>query len=118
MALIRKILLVFVLSFPAIALSSAPAYAAQFEITPFAGFTWGGTFTDSVTGTTLRVDDTSSYGLILGIQADERTTYELYVSRQVTRLRTDKGPFTGNPLFDLDIEYYHIGGTYTEAEGR
>ncbi len=118
MALIRKILLLLVLSPWAIALSSSPADAAQFEITPFAGFTWGGTFTDSVTGTTLRADDTKSYGLMLDFQIDERTQYELYVSRQATRLRTDKGPFTGNPLFDLDIEYYHIGGTYTEAEGK
>ncbi len=112
------ILLLLVLSPWAIALSSSPADAAQFEITPFAGFTWGGTFTDSVTGTTLRADDTKSYGLMLDFQIDERTQYELYVSRQATRLRTDKGPFTGNPLFDLDIEYYHIGGTYTEAEGK
>ncbi len=116
--LIRKILLALVLSLAIAALSSASAAAAQFEITPFAGLTWGGTFSDSVTGTTLRADDTTSYGLMLDIQKDERAQYELYISRQATRLRTDQGPFTGNPLFDLDIEYYHIGGTYTEAEGR
>jgi opacity protein-like surface antigen len=95
-----------------------PADAAQFEITPFAGHTWGGEFTDSVTGNTLKVDETANYGLMVDVEKDDRSQYELYMSRQSTQLKTDGGLFTGKPLFDLDIWYVHIGGTYTEAEGR
>ncbi len=95
-----------------------PARAAQFEITPFAGHTWGGEFTDAVTGNTAEVGESADYGLMLDVRKDDRSQYELYVSRQSTRLTTGQGLFTGNPLFDLDIWYFHVGGTYTEAEGR
>jgi opacity protein-like surface antigen len=95
-----------------------PAAAGNFEITPFAGQTWGGEFSDSVTGTTLKVDETGSYGVMLDIKQDEQSQIELYFSRQATQLKTDGGLFTGNPLFNLDIEYYHIGGTYSPAPGR
>jgi opacity protein-like surface antigen len=94
-----------------------PAIAGDFEITPFAGYTWGGEFNDSVTGATLKVDETSNYGIMLDINLvdnnqEGQSQIELYFSRQATQLRTDTGTFTGNPLFNLDIEYYHIGGTY------
>jgi opacity protein-like surface antigen len=109
-------------AFAALALIAAlfplPAVAADFEITPFAGQTWGGEFSDSVTGTTLKVDETGSYGFMLDIKQDAQSQIELYFSRQATQLKTDGGLFTGNPLFDLDIEYYHLGGTYSPSPGR
>jgi hypothetical protein len=94
------------------------ARAAEFEITPFAGYTMGGDFTDAVTGKTLSFDDTSSYGIMLDIKQAEDSWIELYFSRQQTRLKADEGPFYGNPLFDVDIEYYHLGGTFGQATGR
>jgi len=95
-----------------------PAFAGNYEITPFVGYTAGGEFSDSETGTTLKVDETSNYGIMVDIKQDEQTQIELYFSRQATRLKTDSGPFTGEPLFDLDIEYYHVGGTYGTGTGK
>jgi opacity protein-like surface antigen len=92
-----------------------PAIAGNYEITPFGGYTWGGQFTDSVTGTTLKVDETANYGVMVDFKQDEQSQIELYFSRQNTQLKTDSGLFTGNPLFDLDIEYYHVGGTYSPS---
>jgi opacity protein-like surface antigen len=94
------------------AFSPLPAIAGNFEITPFAGYTWGGEFNDSVTGAKLTVDETSNYGVIVDISQKEQTQIELYFSHQATQLKASSGPFTGNPLFDLDIDYYHLGGTY------
>ena len=99
------------------------AIAGNYEITPFAGYTWGGEFTDSVTGTTLNVDETDNYGVMLDInmvdiKQEEQSQIELYFSHQATKLRTDNGLFTGNPLFNLDINYYHIGGTYGADLGK
>ncbi len=91
------------------------ALAAGFEITPFAGYTWGGQFSDTETNTTLEVKEANSYGVILDVNQDEQSQIELYYSHQASRLNAKSGLFTGNPLFDLDIEYYHIGGTYTLA---
>ncbi len=90
-----------------------PAIAGDFEVTPFGGYTWGGQFNDSVTGITLKVDETANYGVMVDIKQEEQTQIELYFSRQNTKLKADTGLFTGNPLFDLDIEYYHVGGTYS-----
>ena len=90
-------------------------YAANFELTPFAGYTWGGQFSDSVTSTTLEVKETNNYGVMLDIKQDEQSQIELYISRQASQLKASNALFTGNPLFDLDIEYYHIGGTYAPS---
>jgi opacity protein-like surface antigen len=98
------------------------AIAGNFEITPFAGYTMGGEFNDAVTGKSLSFDDTSSYGIMVDFKqpADKEggeSWIELYYSRQQTRLKADQGPFFGDPLFDVDIEYYHLGGTYGQATG-
>jgi hypothetical protein len=106
-----------------VALYPVPAIAADIEVTPFAGYTMGGEFTDAVTGKSLSFDDTSSYGIMLDFKqpVDKEggeSWIELYYSRQQTRLKADQGPFFGNPLFDVNIEYYHIGGTYGQATGK
>lgn len=81
------------------------------EITPFAGFRFGGSFEDNTTGLDLDVDEGESFGLILDVRATPETEYELFYSVQKTKLQGD-GLFGGKPLFDLDIHYLHIGGTY------
>ena len=81
------------------------------EITPFAGFRFGGSFEDNTTGTDFRVGESGSFGLILGLRDTPETHYELFYGFQRTELNGG-GIFGGTPLFDLDIHYLHIGGTY------
>ncbi|NTW66602.1 MAG: outer membrane beta-barrel protein [Nitrospirae bacterium] len=99
---------------------TTPAMAAEFEITPFAGYTAGGEFTNASTGNTLSFDETSSYGIMLDFRqaGDADAWIEVYLSRQQTKLKADQGLFTGNPLLDVNVEYYHIGGTYGQATGK
>src|SRR6185312_10105091 len=94
------------------------ALAANYEITPILGYTFGGEFEDSVTGTTLDVKDNAHYGIILDINTTPDAQIELYYSVQPTQLKADTGLFTGNPQFDLDIHYIHLGGTYGENIGK
>jgi opacity protein-like surface antigen len=82
------------------------------ELTPFAGFRFGGSFTDNTTGTDLDADEGKSFGLVLGVPATPDTDYELFYSFQATELKGGGGIFPGDTLFDLDIHYLHIGGTY------
>jgi opacity protein-like surface antigen len=82
-----------------------------FEITPFAGFRFGGSFEDNTTGTDFKVGETGSFGVILGLRETPETRYELFYSFQRTELNGG-GTFGGAPLFDLDIHYLHLGGTY------
>ena len=105
------------------ALLPVSASAAEIEITPFAGYTMGGEFTDAVTGKTLSFDDTSSYGIMVDFKQPldkegGESWIELYYSRQQTKLKADQGPFFGDPLFDVNIEYFHLGGTYGQATGK
>jgi opacity protein-like surface antigen len=93
------------------------ASAADVEITPFAGYTMGGDFTETTSGTSLGFDDTANYGIMIDIRQKEESWIELYFSRQQTQLRTDSGLLSGKALFDVDIDYYHIGGTYGTASG-
>lgn len=81
------------------------------ELTPFAGFRFGGSFEDNTTGLNLDVDEGESFGVILDVRATPETEYELFYSFQKTELQ-GKGLFAGQSLFDLDIHYLHIGGTY------
>lgn len=81
------------------------------ELTPFAGFRFGGSFEDNTTGLDLDVDEGESFGLILGLQATQESDYELFYSFQKTELKGE-GVLSGEPLFDLDIHYLHLGGTY------
>jgi hypothetical protein len=85
----------------------SPARAT--EIAPFAGQRFGGSFVDANTGTTFEFADDAAFGVILDFYSKPREQIEVYLSRQDTRLTTG-GTFTGDPLFDLTIDYYHIGG--------
>jgi opacity protein-like surface antigen len=103
---------------------ASPIGAAGVEITPFAGYTGGGDFTNVNTGQSLSFDETSSYGILLGFkQATDpkqpgTAWLELYLSKQQTKLRASQPFFTGSPSLNVDVEYYHIGGTYGQAEGK
>jgi opacity protein-like surface antigen len=81
------------------------------EITPYAGYTIGGNFTDNSTGATLDVGEGGSLGLVLGLPDTPETRYELFYGFQQTKV-TGGGTFGGETLFDLDIHYLHLGGTY------
>ena len=88
---------------------AAPAQAV--EVAPFAGYRFGGYFADTNTATEFEVADASAYGLMVDFDLEPDKQIEVYLSRQNTHL-TASGIFTGDPLFDLAIDYYHIGGIY------
>jgi len=81
------------------------------EITPYAGYSIGGNFTDNNTGTDLDVEEGGNFGLVLGLPDTPETQYELFYGFQRTKV-TGGGTFGGETLFDLDIHYLHLGGTY------
>ena len=81
------------------------------EITPYAGYTIGGSFTDNATGASLDVQEGGSFGLVLGLPDTPETQYELFYGVQRTKV-TGGGTFGGETLFDLDIHYLHLGGAY------
>lgn len=84
---------------------------ARVELTPFTGYQFGGEVEDFTTGATLELKETSNFGFILGIgEEGSGTQTEVYFSRQKTEIE-GSGAFSAASLFDLDVDYYHIGGS-------
>ena len=83
----------------------------RFELTPFAGFTFGGSLEDEDTSEDLDFDDGDILGLIFNIREKYNTQYEFLVAFDDTSAETsDLSGITED--VDLDIEYYQLGGTY------
>jgi len=93
-----------------LALGSA-LHAESLEFTPFLGYQAGGRFEDSDTGVEYDLADAACAGAILDIDLSEATQVEFYFSRQETEVESE-GLFPAETFFDLDIDYYHIGGTF------
>jgi hypothetical protein len=62
-------------------------------------------------GDVLEVKDSWAWGVILGVTVAEDGELEALFARQGTRLAS-AGMFTSQPLFDLAIESYQLGGNY------
>ena len=97
--------------------ADAQTDTSRFELTPFAGFTFGGEFEDMTSSDSLKLDDGASFGLILDIRESANTQWEILYSRQATQADTT-GLLTGGASFDLDVHYIHFGGTYLGEGNR
>jgi|WetSurMetagenome_2_1015567.scaffolds.fasta_scaffold71582_2 hypothetical protein len=82
------------------------------EVAPFIGQRYGGSFVDANTGANFQVADANAFGLVFDFDLEPDKQIEVLLSRQNTSLSTNDPLFTGNPLFNLTIDYYHIGGLY------
>ncbi len=105
----------------AIALPAFSAYAVppepNVEITPLIGYRSGGSFTDTNTGDDLDLDDSGSYGLVINVDNDANTQWEFIYSHQETSMQLTQ-LFMGQPVFDLDIDYFSFGGSYVWRDPR
>jgi opacity protein-like surface antigen len=83
--------------------------SAGIEITPMAGYRIGGEFNQVDKNAKLKFDETESYGFVIDFDQSKYKQITVLYSRQTTSLRSSDSLET-NPLTDVDIEYYHIGG--------
>jgi len=83
----------------------------NFQLTPFAGYRFGGEFEEEDSDETFELDDASSFGLIINFPYTSYTEWEIYYSQQSTSV--DAAGFQNtDDRFDLDVDYLQIGGTY------
>jgi hypothetical protein len=85
--------------------------AGRFELTPYAGYRFGGTFDDDESTISVDLDDRSSTGLIFNVREAQNTQWEVIYSRQQTIADTTQVSGLG-PRVDVDVEYLQGGGTY------
>jgi hypothetical protein len=83
--------------------SGGPAGAADWEVAPFAGVRFGGSFDDS-SGAIVDFDPAPAFGITLGRSLARETRVELTWSRQQTALEERS--------IDLDVDHLHIAGVY------
>jgi hypothetical protein len=107
--MIRQILIALLV------LLAMPAWAndrvLRYEITPFAGYRFGGSFEDDETGEEYDLDDDAAYGLIVNLAAEANTQWEFGWSRSETAVDVPSVNGSAGKL-DLDIDYFQAGGTY------
>ena len=99
----------------ALALCHAAAADAEdgkrFEITPFGGYRFGGTFEIEASEASYKLQDSSSLGLIFNLRDRDNTQWELLFSRQTPEARLVAG--TGaRPFVDMELQTLQLGGTY------
>jgi len=92
-------------------MASASESGYKFQLTPFAGYRFGGTFEDQETEAEYELDDNNSYGLILNFPSRGNTEWEVYYSTQSTVVDS-AGFVPSDTTLDLDVEYLQVGGTY------
>lgn len=83
----------------------------HWEITPFGGFQFGGDFDSIETDEDFDLDESAAYGFMVDVELDAASQIEVYFSRQETELEAEGGDFAGSSLFDVDVNYLHVGGT-------
>jgi hypothetical protein len=89
----------------------------RFQLTPFAGYRFGGTFEDKETNEEYKIDNDLSYGLAVNFPSQGNTEWEIYYSKQSSEVDAAGFVSNGNPI-DIDVEYLQIGGTYLFDESK
>jgi len=82
----------------------------RIEIVPYAGFRTGGDFEFEDVQQHAHVDSQGSLALALNLDIDANSQYQVYFSRQATRIEPTPATPGGT---DLDVAYLHFGGTLT-----
>jgi len=89
----------------------------RFQLTPFLGYRFGGTFEDQETEVEYDLENNPSLGLILNFPSKGNTEWEIYYSKQSTEVDVAGFVPSANPL-DMDVEYLQVGGTYLFEETK
>lgn len=110
--------LLALLVLPSVAMAST-----KVEISPYYGYRFGGEFESGddffFNNFGLEINDGSSYGLTVGFNVSSNSQIELLYSHQETSLLEDASFLdNGFPLFDLDVDYLHVGYLYEWKAGQ
>ena len=103
----KRYLLAVLLFLPAL----TSAQESGVEITPFAGYRFGGTFESTDTSVNYEMEDSSSFGLILNLRHKSNTQWEIFYSQQSSEVMFSEVSDV-DQIVDVDIHVLQLGGTY------
>lgn len=84
---------------------------SRFEVTPFAGYRFGGNFESTTTDTRLEINDSNAFGLLMNGYVKPDGQWEVLYSRQETDIDTQQIFITDSSV-SVDVEYIQAGGVY------
>lgn len=96
-------------------LYGGPAFAEEdlrFSLTPFAGYRMGGEVATEDESVSIKLDDSSSFGLLLNWPTKTNTEWEIHYSLQQTEARITDSDTSEETRVDFDAHTAQIGGTY------
>ena len=93
------------------AMAAAQSDPGRFEITPYAAYSFGGSFYDTETDASVSLGDSANFGLILNFRESANTQWEILYSLQNTDADLTGVATVSEPL-DIDVHYLQAGGTY------
>ena len=103
----KRYLLAMLIFLPAL----TSAQESGVEITPFAGYRFGGTFDTADTSIDYEMEDSSSFGLILNFRHKSNTQWEIFYSQQRSEATFSEISVI-DQVVDVDIHVLQLGGTY------
>lgn len=92
----------------AVVLASAPAVAADYSVTAYAGWRVSTGIDEVATGKEADIDDSVSFSIAVDRTLDASRTLQLFYSQQSTRLSAGSPAQTA---FELKVRHLHFGGT-------
>lgn len=105
-------------------LCALPAQAGDFELTPFFGYQFGGTFEEGFDSDNsvflfddIDVEESQTLGLIADFSLSKNAQIELLYSYQDTDLERT-GFFRNEDLGEVEIEYFHAGFLWQWGGGQ
>ena len=93
--------------------ASEPDVLGGKGLTLYAGYQFGGSFTDANTGQSIDLREGGSYALSLDFPLDANSEFQIFYGHQSTEFTP--WPYTTTSP-DLRVDYLHIGGTYFPEE--
>jgi len=91
--------------------AGAADHSPRFEVTPYAGYRFGGSFAVRDSEDSWEVDDSSSRGIVLNLRESTNTQWELIYAQQLSTATLDSA-LSFPSRIDLDVHIFQIGGTY------
>jgi hypothetical protein len=101
-----------VLSTAALADEGSPAVHGK-GFTLYAGYQFGGHFTDDTTSKSVDLRETSSYAASFDMPLDDSSEFQVFYNHQSTEF--NPWPYPGTSA-DVRLDFLHIGGTYFPEE--
>jgi hypothetical protein len=93
----------------------------RFELTPFAGYQWGGSLEADLSGFPagdLELPGSFTWGGILGFKTSHASAFELTYLHQSTEINFDRATGGTTKVDDFSVHYIQAGGTWEFGQGQ